>query len=284
MAVSTTTGTYLSNLFDPEVISDIFEEKLMEKIKLAPLAMIDSSLEGRPGSTVILPFYEYIGDATQVGEGADITIKQLSQKTKEVKIVKVGNGVQITDEAALSGYGDPIDEATNQLVKSVASKVDNMLLASLDANTTMTAIKAKITANDIADALVKFGEDIDGDKVLLINADAYAELRKSNSWIPNTEISANMIIRGAVGMVHGCQVILTDRIKTTVDETGKIRKTNFHIVKPGALAIFAKRDTFVEHDRDIVNKSTVITVDKHFAPYLLDATKAVRIEQTITSA
>ena len=68
-------------------------------------------------------------------------------------------------------------------------------------------------------------------------------------------------------MVQGCQVIVTNRIK---DKSA-------YIVKPGALGIVLKRDVMVETDRDIVNKSTVITADKHLATYLIDETKAIKI-------
>ena len=273
--VSTSTGTYLSNLFNPEVVGDMLNQKLTDAIKLAPLATIYNNLQGRPGNTITLPYYSYIGSAKEVAEGTDISISQLTEQTKEVTIKKYGKGVQITDEAVLSGYGDPIGQATMQMALAIADAVDNSLLAALDANTVKHAITAKMTPDDIADALVLFGEDIDGEKVLLTDAAGYATLRKTDDWIPNTEIGANMIIRGSVGMVHGCQVVVTNRIKKSGN------KTNYHIVKPGALAIYMKRDTMVEVDRDIINKSTVMTADKHFATYLLDSSKAIRIEQTV---
>lgn len=273
--VSTSTGTYLSNLFNPEVVGDMLNQKLTNAIKLAPLATIYNNLQGRPGNTITLPYYSYIGSAVEVAEGTDISISQLTEQTKEVTIKKYGKGVQITDEAVLSGYGDPIGQATMQMALAIADAVDNSLLAALDANTVKHAITAKMTPDDIADALVLFGEDIDGEKVLLTDATGYATLRKADDWIPGTEIGANMIIRGTVGMIHGCQVVVTNRIK----KSGSV--TNYHIVKPGALAIYMKRDTMVEVDRDIINKSTVMTADKHFATYLLDSSKAIRIEQTV---
>lgn len=275
--VNTTTGTYLKNLFDPEVIGMMIDTKLINAIKLAPLAVIDTTLVGRPGDTVKLPYYNYIGAAAVVAEGADIPIKQLTEQTKEVKVQKIGNGVQLTDEAVLSGYGDPIGQATMQLALSIADAVDNQLLTALDAGTVAYETDSAITADTIADAITLFGEDYEGPKVLLTDPAGLATLRKANDWIPNTEMGADIIVNGTVGMVHGAQVVVTNRIKAT--EAGV---TNYHLVKPGALAIYMKRDTLVEFDRDIINKSTIITADKHFAPYLLDPSKAVRIQQTIS--
>lgn len=263
-----TNATKLANLFNPEVVAGVIEAKLVNAIRFAPLARVFTNLVGRPGDTVTLPSYAYIGDAETVAEGADIPIKTLTQSTKEVTIHKIGNGVQITDEAVLSGYGDPAGEAVGQIVMSIASAVDNEMLTALDAATLVHPAGGALTADAIADALVLFGENIEGEKVIIMDPASYGALRKTEGWIPNTEIGANMILRGTVGMIHGCQVVVSDKLT---------EKNAAYVVKPGALGTFMKRDTLVEVDRDIVNKSTIMTADKHFANYLYDASKAIKI-------
>jgi N4-gp56 family major capsid protein len=219
-----------------------------------------------------LPYYNYIGTASTVAEGSDIPVKTLAEQTVTAQIHKIGIGVQLTDESVLSGYGNPVEEAVRQLTLSIASGVDDELLTTMSkiaTGMTYTSSSASaITSDDIADSLVLFGEDIDGEKVLLLSPADYAVLRKSDDWIPNTEIGADMIIKGTVGMVHGCQVVVSNKLTAP--------KTSY-IVKPGALAIYMKRDTLVETDRDIVNKSTIMTADKHFVTYLYDATKAIKL-------
>lgn len=268
--VSTSTGTYLANLFNPQVVADLIDTKLIDNIVFASLAKIDTTLEGRAGNTVTLPYYAYIGAATQVAEGTDIPIAQLTQSTKQVTIVKFGRGVQLTDEAVLSGYGDPVGEAARQITTAIADAVDNQLLAALNGNTTNvyytgTAGQA-VAADDIPLALAQYGEENDESKVLICDPTLYAGLLKSN-WIPASEIAADVKIRGALGMAYGCQVIVSNRVKNGA----------FHIVKPGALALFMKRDTLVETDRDIINQSTVLAGSKLFAPYLLNASKAIKL-------
>ena len=55
--VSTETGTYLSSLFNPQVVADLIDTKLTDKMVFAPLARIDYTLQGRAGNTVTLPYY-----------------------------------------------------------------------------------------------------------------------------------------------------------------------------------------------------------------------------------
>ena len=47
--------TYLSNLVNPQVMADIISATLPKKIKFAPIARIDSTLEGRAGNTITVP-------------------------------------------------------------------------------------------------------------------------------------------------------------------------------------------------------------------------------------
>lgn len=266
-----TKATKLANLFNPEVVADMINAKLTDAIRFAPLARIDTTLVGRPGNTVTLPSYAYIGDAETVAEGADIAVSQLTESTTTATIHKIGKGVQITDEALLSGYGDPAGEIVKQLRTSIASQVDNEVLATLAAvaeGMTHTAAGAVLAADDVAEALVKFGEDIEGEKVLVVSPADYAAIRKADDWCPASEIGANLIIEGAVGKVHGCQVVISNKLSAP---------NTSYIVKPGALAIYTKRETLVETDRDIINKSTVVTADKHFVVYLYDASKAIKI-------
>lgn len=267
--VSTETGTYLTNLFDPQVIADLIDVKLTDKIVFAGLARVDNTLVGRAGDTVTLPYYSYIGAAEAVEEGHDIPIAKLTQSTKSVKIQKVGRGVQFTDEAILSGYGDPMGEGISQIVTAVADKVDKILLDAASKVTTYAYVpESALAATDIPLALALFGEDNEGPKIIVCDADFYAKLLKSD-WIPASEIAAEVKVRGVVGMTYGCQVLVTNRVKGG----------NFYIMKPDALAIFMKRDTMVETDRDIVNQSTVVVGSKLFAAYVLNEAKIIKIVQ-----
>lgn len=269
--VNTTTGTYLSSLFNPQVVADIIDTKLTDNMVFAPLAKIDYTLQGRAGNTVTLPYYSYIGMASQVSEGYDIGIRKLVQTTTSVTIVKYGVAAQLTDEAVLSGYGDPLGEAADQITTSLDDAMDNALLAALAGNTASaqnySGASTGLVPDDIPAALAKFGEDMDGQKALLVTPDFYVKLLRDN-WVPASEIAADIRIRGAVGMAYGCQVIVSNRLVTA---------GNLYIVKPNALAVFMKRGTFVETDRDILNESTVIKGSIMCAPYLLNPAGMIKL-------
>lgn len=273
--------TKLANIVNPQVMADMIDKKLVDAIKFAPLAEIDTTLVGRPGDTITLPSWNYIGDAATLSEGVSLTASLLSAGTVNATIHKVAKGVEITDEAVLSGYGDPIGEAADQLVLAIASTVDNEVLSILHGITgTMVYQTANNTTNpaatDIIPALELFGEDIeDGVTVAVVAPAVYTQMRTvsgANAWVPASEIAAGIAVRGVVGEFGGCQVMVSNKLKTTAAGAGDI-----YLVKPGALRIFLKRDTLVEADRDILAFTTVMTASKHFVAYLYNQAKAVRI-------
>jgi hypothetical protein len=59
--------------------------------------------------------------------------------------------------------------------------------------------------------------------------------------------------------------------------TNKITATNVaYIVKPGAVALFMKRGVSIETFRE-KNDATTFHANKHFAPYLYDSSKVVKL-------
>lgn len=263
--------TKLANLVNPEVMADIIEKKLVDAMKFAPLATIDNTLQGRAGDTITLPSFAYIGDASTLAEGVSLTPALLKASTASVQIHKIAQGVEITDEAILSGYGDPVGEIAKQLALSIASEEDNEVLTTLsNIGAAMTYESSSDPADtDILAALELFGEDIDGTKAALVSPAVYTAMRSNtNQWIPASELAAGVAIKGVVGEYGGCQVIISNKLTTS---------KNIYIVKPEALRIFIKRGTVVEADRDILNFTNVFTASKHFATYLYDASKAIKI-------
>ena len=269
---ATSNATLLQDLFVPEVVADAIDKKLVDAIRFSPLAIIDTTLVGRPGDELTMPSYEYIGDAAAVEEGADIPIAKLSQDTEKVKVSKIGKAVEFSDESLLSGANNDIaEEAAKQVVIAVNSKLEADLISEMSAKAVLTAelnLASGNVTHGIADALGKFGEDIDGEKVLLVPPAVYTALVKSDGWIPNTEAGANIIMNGTVGSIFGAQVVLSNRLTA---------RNEAYLIKPGALRIVMKRNTLVEFDRDILSEMNYIKASKLFAPYVYDKTKVVKI-------
>ena len=259
--------TKLENLINPEVLGAFLDVKLVDAIKLAPLVDIDNTLVGRPGSKLTLPKFQYIGDAVEVAEGAAMEPAQLNADTEEVEIKKAGKAVEITDEAILSGYGDPVNEIGRQLLTAMASKIEADLYEAMGTGTLVHKYADEFNKDVIADAIVKFGEDIDEPMYLFINAAEYAAIRKDDAFVHVANGEA--VISGQVGMIYGCNVVVANRV-----EAGKA-----FIMKQGALALVMKRNVMVEADRNILEGTNIFAANEHYAVQLRYDDRVVRIEK-----
>ena len=272
--------TRLANLINPQVIADFIETKLVDNMVFAPLATIDYTLEGKAGDTISYPAYAYIGDAEVLGEASTLSVSTLTASMVSVQVHKIAKGVELTDEAILSGLGDPVGEAVSQITLALANKVDNEMLATMASGvaSTMTYQTSASTVapsdTDITDALELFGEDIDDVKVSLVPPAVYTSMRKTGKdngpWIPASELSAEIAIKGAVGEYQGCQVIVSNKLKAS---------GNIFIVKPNALRLILKRGALVETDRDILKFCDVLTGSMHFATYVYNQSGLILIKK-----
>lgn len=261
--------TKLTNMVDPQVMADMISAQLENLITFAPLARVDRTLVGRPGSTVTVPSFKYIGDATDVAEGTPIDIALLTTATEPFTIKKAGRGVEITDESILSGLGNPLGEATRQLGMAIANKVDNDVLTALGTTKLVYTAGKKWDLDTVSDAMDIFKDESDEGMVLLMNPKDASALRKAvaGDWDRSSDLGDKIITTGTYGGVLGAQVV----------RSNKLAVGTAYLVKAGALAIYMKRNVMVETARDIIKKTTVVTADEHYGAHLYDESKAIKI-------
>jgi N4-gp56 family major capsid protein len=266
--------TTKSNMIIPQVMADMISAQLPNAIRFAPLANVDRKLVGQPGDTVTVPRWNYIGDAKDVAEGTAIDLDLLTTDSDSFTIKKAGKGVEITDEALLTGYGDPQGEAQKQIRDSIANKVDNDSLAALSTTTLVYTDASELNVEAVDAAQGIFNDEDPGAMVLIANPKDVATLRASaaGQWTRASDLGDRLLVSGAFGEVLGAQVV----------RSRKLAEGTAYLVKPGALSLFMKREFDLETDRDIVRKTTVITADQHYGVHLYDESKAIKI--TLTAA
>ena len=195
-------------------------------------------------------------------------------------IKKAGKGIELTDEAVLSGYGDPIGQATQQIALALANKVDNDLIEEAK-KATQYVDDAPTTGAALDKALAVFDDEEDANYVALINPADAIDLRADTikNWLSGSEIGANTVVSGTFGETHGVQIVRTKKVGKGKGFLVKVSPTandTTDVAKYGAFVINLKRDVAIETDRDILKKTTVITGDEHYGVYLYDPTKVVK--------
>ena len=289
--------TKLANLIDPEVMGDMVSARIPKKLRVAPFAKVDDTLAGVPGDTITVPAYAYIGDAADVAEGEEVTIEKMTTSTRKATVKKAMKGVSLTDEAVLSGYGNPVGEANTQLAMAIAAKIDNDCMDALQTATlSYDGSAGAISYNGIVEALDLFEEEQGCDKVLFIHPKQLTALRKDADFLSADKYQAGLMLTGEVGMIAGCRIVPSKKVPlvevggTEGDEEGEPGTPGVEcyacpIVKlegdpetedeVPALTIYRKREVNVETERKPKIRTTEITADEFYVAVLSNEAKVV---------
>ena len=276
--------TTLSNIINPQVMADMISAELPNALQVSKLYKVDRTLTGKAGNTITVPQWAYIGSADDLAEGVEGTVTQMTATDKDYTVKKAVKNVELTDEALLSGYGDPKGEAVRQLKLAIADKVDNDGIALLKGITSATTgaqfVASEATAlgyDVVCEALDLFSdEEQGGDKVLLVDAQGIKDLRKDTRFVDKySDTGVAMMASGVVGRIAGCEVVISNKLNPA---SGKTHKAI--VMKPNAITAFIKRDVNVESARNILAKTTTISADEHYVCAIEDMTKLAVIEYT----
>lgn len=275
--------TKIENLIDAEVMADAISGKIDAAIRVTPFARVDTTLEGKnAGDTITVPRFAYIGDAEDIAEGIECGTVQLTADSTQATVKKAMKAVTLTDEAVLSGFGDPVGETNTQLAKAIAAKVDaDAMDALLTAQLTHDGTANKIAYAGIVDAVDVFEEEFNSDKAIFVHPLQVGALRKDPDYTAADKLAESVRVSGAIGKIANCEVVASKRVKLNEGGTAYINP----IVKLNelaetedetpALTVYRKRDVNVETERHTLSRTTDISVDEIYTVALSNASKVV---------
>lgn len=284
-------STTINDLIRPEVLAPMISAKVEARLSVSKIAKVDTTLQGRPGNEVTVPQYKYIGDAEDIAEGVACGTAKLETSATKFTIKKAMKGVNITDEAILSGYGAPVDESENQLALSIANKVDNDVLEVITTEATEDDTNGVqlvygdgskvISYEGVVDAEDLFDEEVSSDKVLYVHPKQMTQLRKDSNFLSADKYDGKVMVSGEVGKIGTCRIVRSRKVK--LDPTGAfylnpiVKMTNDTETEQDAPAvtIYVKRDTQVETDRHANAGTTDLFANKHYGVALTNTSKVV---------
>lgn len=212
--------TKIEDMIVPEVMADMISAKVEKKVIISKVAKIDTTLTGQPGNEVTVPQFKYIGDAEDVAEGVAMGTAKLETGSTKFTIKKAGKGVSITDEAILSGYGDPVGEANKQLATAIANKIDNDVVDIINktgeggVNLIYDGTANVIGYSGVVDAEDLFNEESTSDKILYVHPKQMTQLRKDADFISTDKYGIdNVMTSGEVGKIGTCRIVRSKKIK-----------------------------------------------------------------------
>ncbi len=278
--------TKIANLIDPEVMTDMISAKLPNKIRVAPFAKVDTTLQAAEGDTITVPKFAYIGDAEDVAEGVECGLTTLEASSEKVTVKKAMKAVGLTDEAVLSAHGDPVGETNNQLALSIASKIDNDCMDALTDETAEGRLifdgsASKLSYDGIVDALDVFEEEVNGEKAMFVHPKQVTQLRKDTNFISADKYNQDVVLKGEIGMIANTRIVPSRKVKENTEKTAylnpiiKIETEVETEEETPALTIYIKRNVNVETERKARKRTTEISADEMYAVSVSNDSKLV---------
>lgn len=268
--------TLLADLVDPQVLADMVDADLGNAMRFSQLATVDTTLEGIAGSTVTVPVWGPIGEAKVIPEGGKIDYQKLSTSMKSFTIEKVASGYEISDEALLSGYGQPVQKMQEYILAEIAQFFDNSALEAI-MTTPITAV-AGGWGPDLVEAIEDTFDVEDGETgVIFMCRKDFTKHRRAMglNWSKASDIVDTARIKGANGEALGWEVVVSN----------KVAEGKPIAVKEGALTTYLKRGVSAEGGypagRDIDHKLTRYNADKHGKTFLTNESRAIKVTVTI---
>ena len=152
-------------------------------------------------------------------------------------------------------------------------------------------IAKEIGYDGIVKARAVFGDESDDvlGGVIYIHPDQEQTIRLDPNFMDKNKYGGDLMMTGAIGKIAGLEVKKSKRVKLNDAKTGYINPIVLLSVADAnedpaadatatdapALTIYMKRNVQLESDRDILRKTTVLTVDEHYGVALSNDSKVV---------
>lgn len=301
MPDTTNTNEFTSrdDLLDPEVLAPMVQNTYQNAMAFMPLADVDRTLEGKPGSKITVPTWNDDATAQEVKEGQEIPLGKMKQGYTTATIKKFGIGEPFSDEADIIGLGNAAQHATTLIGNAIAQYADTDLMnEALKVKNTLTTT-ADIDGIDEMESF--FDTDVKNPAYTLIcSPKTQLAINKSvREYTKGSDVGAQIALTGAVPTALGASIYKTkkmadDKIVVVfssdediakakeLDEalkTGNVDDKLLQSLNSGRpFKWYMKRDTLVETDRDKRKQLNYIYGTQIAAPYVQNPSKILVVD------
>jgi len=204
--------TRSADVLIPQVLQDMVDAILPGLLLHRQFVATDDTLVGKPGDTVTIPVWEYVGMADDLTEGVGIQTRKLSYVDRDYRIKEAGLGITVGELADLVGAGRPMDQAARQLAMAIADKENfDTVRAPLYAQRRFNGATDVLGYEGVVDAIDLFDEEINTDKVMFVHPKQRTQLRKDPMFLSADKYGTgqNVMLTGEFGRIANTRVVVS---------------------------------------------------------------------------
>ena len=271
---NTSTNAVNKNMIIPDVYSQLIREKIAGKIIVSQAADVKGDLIGKPGESVTMMKWSFIGEASDIQPGEPMTATKMKQTSTQATIKMVAApAVSVNDYDNVTELGNALDEASKQQAVSIARKLDTDCISAALTSPLKSKLAAKntVTFDEMNAVLGLYGDDA--------NASDFAFIVAHSAYIPSflkmdgfvskektfTADNSGIMLNNVLGYFRGIAVVISDRCYDSASQEGFILT-----IKKGSIGIIPKEQPFVEVARDASTRTNTIYCSDYYAVALTD--------------
>lgn len=283
-------NTINQNVIVPEVYAALVRDKIKGKVVLSQFNKQLGDLVGKPGETLTMPSWSYVGDAVDWNINTPMTTSMMQQTEKTATIKAIAApGVEIRDYDDEVALGNAINEAASQQAIAIARKLDTDTFAEALKSPlkVQLASASAVTQAELLSMLQLYGDERDSsDFACIAIHSAFAPslygmdlfVSREKTTVPAG--STNGITHnGVIGFFLDIPVILSDRLYDSANQEPVII-----LEKKNSISYIPKETPFAEAERIASLRSTKMYCSQFYAIALTADDGIVYAKATISPA
>lgn len=267
--------TLRTDLVDVQVLIDAIQAEFagMSLLLNSGAAVMSNTLPGdkKGGDSVIVPYFEALGEMEDVPEGDALTPEKLSMTQEEAFVVHSGKAVELSYWSRLAAeFTDPYAEVARQFRTLVERRVDKALLdvamASLPVGNIHDVYNSgtpvKLGYDVCVDAKTKFGDEQDNIVMLGVHSKVLGDLLKERDG--STGQPLVRFSDAGVGFAGGMTVKTSDKNAVSSDSPPKYTSI---IAKRSSLAFWYQGTPRVVTGYDPLADTDVLAIHMYWVAH-----------------
>lgn len=259
----------------PDVYSALVRDKITGKVIMSQFNKKMGDLMGKPGETLTMPSWSYIGDAADwnINTPMSTSMMQQTEKTATIKAI-AAPGVEVADYDKEIDFGNAINEAAQQQAIAIARKLDSDTIAECLTSPLKVQLASAnhVTQAELLQMLQIFGDERDAsDFACLAIHSAFASdlygmdlfTSREKTTVPAGS-SNGITYNGCIGYFLDVPVLLSDRLYDTTNQEGIIV-----LEKKDSIGYIPKETPFSETERVANLRRTKIYCSQFYAMKLI---------------
>lgn len=272
--------TRITDVVNPEVLSDLAMEKITNNIALVPGTFSDNMFPlGEHGTIWTIPYADVMPDFENFVAGTGFTVQASTQDTMKSVVIRRGIALGVDKIVKLASYKDPMSYLPGQIADGVLKQImtDQIIIlgAGTPAGNTNNQTGVAVTEALIQATKQKLGDKANEIKYLLCHSGIYASLENAGkiTWQPRSQIlpvlagssNSQVISAGAlmVPTIAGLIIVQSDECPFSTPNY-----TSF-LLGEKAMGLFYQQNVLIEFDRDILLQEDIMTASIDYVLPLL---------------